>query len=146
MTAKDTAETHQLTDELEKAINGAQQASRNLMLGDAAPMKKVFSHAGDVMLFGGWGGYERGWHQVGPRLEWAASRFAGLRNYSCERLTAGESGEIGYECFVERMDARIAGTDGFHEMALRVTHIYRREQGGWSIVLRHADFLTPRVG
>ena len=45
--------------------------------GDAAGIKELYSHRDDVTVFGGFGGYERGWAEVGPRLEWAASQFAG---------------------------------------------------------------------
>ncbi len=27
---------------------------------------------------------------------------------------------------------------------LRVTHVYRREEGSWKLVHRHADRLTPK--
>jgi len=40
-------------------------------------MKALWSHAADVTIFGGWGAYEQGWEQVGPRLDWAAARFRG---------------------------------------------------------------------
>ena len=29
--------------------------------GDAGPYKQLWSHADDVTIFGGWGGYEQGW-------------------------------------------------------------------------------------
>ncbi len=146
MAVKEPAQASGLTDDFEKTVKLAREGSRSLTQGDARAMKEVFSRAGDVMIMGGWGGYERGWDQVGPRLEWAAGRFAESRNYSCERLAAGERGDLAYECFLERIDARLVGADSFHEIALRVTQVYRREQGGWRIVLRHADFLTPKAG
>jgi hypothetical protein len=47
--------------------------------GDAEPYKSCWSRASTVSIFGGWGAYERGWDQVGPRLEWAAARFVSGR-------------------------------------------------------------------
>jgi ketosteroid isomerase-like protein len=108
-------------------------------------MKDVFSHQSDVMIMGAWGSYERGWTSVGSRLEWAAARFAEERNATSERLAAGESGDLAYEIFLEKADTRLVGAQDFHPMALRVTHIYRREQGQWKLIQRHADFLTPRA-
>ena len=69
-----------------------------------------------------------------------------LRGRTCERLAAGQSGDLAHEIFLEKADTRLAGAEGFHPMALRVTHIYRREQCEWKIIQRRADFLTPRAG
>jgi ureidoacrylate peracid hydrolase len=135
-----------LSDGFEKALLRTHESSRRVMNGDAGPMKDAFSHSRDVMIMGAWGSYEHGWTNVGPRLEWAAGRFAEERNATCERLTAGESGDLAYEIFLEKADTRLAGEKDFHPMALRVTHISRREQGEWKIIQRHADFLTPRAG
>ncbi len=95
------------------------------------------------MIMGAWGGYESGWTSVGPRLDWAAARFAEERNATSERLAAGESGDLAYEIFLEKADTRLVGVEDFHPMTLRVTHLYRREQGEWKLIQRHAHFLTP---
>ena len=135
-----------LSDGLEKALARTHEGNLRFGNGDPVPMKDLFSHRSDVMIMGAWGSYERGWTDVGSRLEWAAGRFAEERNATSERLAAGESGDLAYEIFLEKADTRLAGAQDFHPMALRVTHIYRREQGEWKIIQRHADFLTPRAG
>jgi len=52
------------------------EALRRFVQGDAEPVKLLWSHADDVMIFGGWGAWEQGWAAVEPRLDWAASRYA----------------------------------------------------------------------
>jgi hypothetical protein len=45
---------------------------RRFVEGDAEPYKRLWSRRDDVTIFGGSGGYEQGWANVGPRLDWAA--------------------------------------------------------------------------
>ena len=130
--------------DFEKAILRARQGNLSFQSGDPGLMKEVFSHSSDVVIMGAWGGYERGWAQVEPRLDWAAKRFKGSRNQSFERLAAGNDVDLGYEIFLEKADVRLSDADAYNPMALRVTHLYRRESGEWKLIQRHADFLKPK--
>lgn len=47
------------------------------MIPLATAQQALFSHEDDVTVMGGFGGLERGWPEVGPRLAWAASHFYG---------------------------------------------------------------------
>lgn len=133
-----------MSDDFEKAILRTRQGNLQFQSGDPGLVKDVFSHAGDVVIMGAWGGYERGWDQVEPRLDWAAKRFRGSRNQSFERLAAGNNVDFGYEIFLEKADVRLVGSDTYNPMALRVTHLYRRESDQWKLIQRHADFLKPK--
>jgi hypothetical protein len=53
-----------------------QQALGELVEGRPEPFKALWSHADDVVIMGAFGGYERGWEQVGIRLDWAAKGIA----------------------------------------------------------------------
>jgi hypothetical protein len=64
-------------DELEHAIQRMRAATVDFINGKTDAWKAMCSHRADATLFGGWGGYERGWEQLGPRYDWAAARFAG---------------------------------------------------------------------
>lgn len=46
------------------------------MKGARNRFKALWSHADDVVIMGAFGGYERGWEQVGARLDWAAKGIA----------------------------------------------------------------------
>src|SRR6266704_368512 len=74
---------------------------------------------GDVTIFGGWGAYEQGWEQVGPRLDWAAERFRGGA-VACELLAQGIGGDLAYTAWLERGQVRVAGRDELSPMILRV--------------------------
>jgi ketosteroid isomerase-like protein len=110
--------------------------------GDAGPNKQLWSHADDVMIFGGWGGYEQGWDAVSRRLDWAASRF-GEGHVDIGNLAAGSSGDLAYSIDIETNVGLVDGA-ARRETALRVTHICQRAGAGWRIVHRHADRLGPR--
>lgn len=114
--------------------------------GDPTRWKQNVSRRADVTIFGGWGGYERGWDEVGPRYDWAAERFresgAALQ---VEYLAASASGDLAYTVAIERSQALLAGQDRPAPMALRVTHIYRREGGVWKLMHRHADPLMEKT-
>jgi hypothetical protein len=79
--------------------------------GDAGPYKQLWSHADDVTIFGGWGGYEQGWDAVSRPLDWAASRF-GEKHVDICNLAAGSSGDLAYSIDIETnvglVDARPA--------------------------------------
>lgn len=112
--------------------------------GNTGPLSALWSRDDDVTIFGGFGAYERGWAAVGPRLDWAASRFSGVR-MTYEPLGAGSSGDVGYAIGLERGEARLAGQDISSSLVLRVTHLFRREDGEWKIIHRHADPITTKT-
>jgi ketosteroid isomerase-like protein len=125
-------------------VDAIQRAGSTFLSGDAEPAKNFWSRADDVTIFGGWGAYELGWAQVGPRLEWAATRFAG-GSLVYEALTSGSSVDLGYTIGLERSQVRLVGTEDMRPMLLRATAIYRREGGAWKVIHRHADPVTEKT-
>lgn len=117
-------------DELQRAVQEVEEAASLFLTGNAAPFKERWSNRDDTTIFGGWGVYEVGWERIEPRLEWAAGRFTG-GEVSYEPLAMGASGDIGYAIGIERGEARVAEGDGPAPIVLRVTHIFRREEGNW---------------
>lgn len=77
--------------EIEQTLQEVETATTRFVMGDAEPFKALWSHEADVSIMGGWGAYEVGWTEVGPRLEWAAARYRGGTRLSCSRSsrTAG---------------------------------------------------------
>jgi ketosteroid isomerase-like protein len=111
---------------------------------DATRWKELCSHKEDVTLFGGAGGYERGWGQVGPRYSWASAGFSDGQMTS-QVLATHASGDLACTVELERWDVRLASTGATVTLELRVTHVYRREEGSWKLIHRHGDHLKPKA-
>lgn len=114
------------------------EAETALHNGDPEPRLKMWSTKDPVSLFGGWGPCKSGSKEVTRIFRWVASRFSNCSAYRFELLAAGVSGDlaytVGYEHSIRSVDGRppVSAT-------LRVTHVYRREDGEWKIVHRHGD-------
>ncbi len=133
--------------EFQRAVEAVYATFGAFGAGDAAPFAALWSRRDDVTIFGGFGAYERGWAAVGPRLDWAASRFGGDGQPTrYEPLAAGSSGDLGYAIGLERTDSvPLAGLDAPRAGVLRVTHLFRREDGAWRIIHRHADPIAAKT-
>jgi len=123
-----------------------EEALTRFVNGEPALLKQIASRREDATIMGAWGAYERGWHEVGPRYEWAASRLeeSGAR-VEIEYLSSVESGDLAYTVAIERSEAHLAGRDQPMPMTLRVTHAFRKEEGGWKLLHRHADPLVEKT-
>jgi hypothetical protein len=94
-------------------------ANNRFAQGDATPWKELCSHEEDVTLFGGAGGYERGWDQVGPRYSWASANFSGGKMTS--EVLSTRLGRSRCTVELERWDVRLAKTGATAPIELRVT-------------------------
>ena len=114
--------------------------------GDPTLWKQNASRRDDVTIMGAWGGYEKGWSEAGPRYDWAAARFieSGAKA-KVEYLSSEVSGDLAYTVAIERSEVRLSDQDKPATMALRVTHILRKENGSWKLVHRHADPITVKT-
>ncbi len=133
-----------IPEDLRQTVNHIQTVSQQYLAGDPAPFQACWSHADDVTICGGWGAYEQGWSQVGPRLEWGATRYRG-GHMDFELLSLTASGDLAYSVWIERGEVRITGHDESRPSSLRVTQIYRRESGTWKIIHRHADAVIEKI-
>lgn len=131
--------------DLDEFVRTCEEAWRVFVIGDPGPAMPLFSRRDDVTLANPWGPAVTGWADVSKTLEAAASRFRDGR-LSASNLTKFVAPDLA--CFheIERGEARIGGRSELESFALRVTSIYRREDGDWRIVLRHADpIVAPRA-
>ena len=127
----------------EDAMARLAAAQRDFVNGDATGIKALYSHREDVTVMGGFGGFERGWSEVGPRLDWAASQFAG-GSYRQEDLSAIVGPEVACLVSLERWTYTNARDRADNLLELRVTQAFRREEGEWRLLHRHADSLMHK--
>jgi ketosteroid isomerase-like protein len=129
-------------EDLDEVIEQCQRALREFPKGNPQPMQTMFSHQEDAILANPFGGVAHGGEEVAQRLERAASNFTDAEDVSFEIVEKYVSPELACVMWVERTRAKVGGREDFTPIALRVTTIFRPEEGTWKVVHRHADPLT----
>lgn len=112
-------------------------AERAIHGGDVEPRMAIWSRQDPVTLFGALISARTGWEDVSQTFRWVASQFSELIDYRFEVLAAGASGDLAYTIGFEHNTVNFNGEPTTY--TLRVTHVYRREDGEWKIVHRHGD-------
>jgi ketosteroid isomerase-like protein len=124
-----------------EALEQVEAALAAMSSGDPEPYTKLWAGSEDVTLFGAWGPIEKGYERLRETFRWVGSRFK-RGQLVPENTVAFASGDLGYTVGFERGD--VAVDDGpARPMTIRVTQIYRRIDGAWRLVHRHADFPPP---
>lgn len=121
-----------------------EEAQSEFINGNPAPWKRSVSSRGDGTIFGAFGGFESG-SQVLPRYDWAASQY--VKSGAAKRveyLSRVVEGRLAVTVAIERDRARVAGRAEPIDQALRVTQVFRWEDGSWKLIHRHADPLLER--
>lgn len=114
------------------------EAEEAFVHGDPRPRMKLWSKRDPVTLFGAIGMSESGWDQLSQTFSWVVSRFSNASDFRFDVDVVEVSGDMAYTLGVERFNGSIAGRP-VEPVTVRVTHIYRREDGEWKVVHRHAD-------
>jgi ketosteroid isomerase-like protein len=110
--------------------------------GNAEPYKELFSHTEDISLANPFGPPVRGWDEAARTMELAALRYRDGEVVGFENVAKYVTSEFAYIVEVERYRAKVGGGEDITPVALRVTSIFRPEDGTWKIVHRHADPIT----
>ena len=106
--------------------------------GDAAPRFAIWSTRDPVTVFGAWlsgSGYE----QVSDMFRRLEGIFSHCTSYSHDVVAADVHGDMAYTVGYEHTSASVNGEP--RQYTLRVTQVYRREDGEWKVAHRHADTL-----
>ena len=129
-------------DDVDQLIDQYQQALDVFMKGNPEPVKELFSHREDVTLANPLGPPAHGWDEVGATIEHAASQFRDGRLVGVEIVEKQVTPEFAYTLWLEHAEGKVSGREDVVPATLRVTMIYRPEEGEWKVVHRHADPIT----
>jgi ketosteroid isomerase-like protein len=113
------------------------EAERAIHNGDAGPRRAMWSHRDPVTLLGAAMACVTGAEEVHASFGRVAGWFSDCTSYDIELVAAGASGDLAYTVVFEHTSCSVQGEPRSYR--LRVTHGYRREDGEWRIVHRHAD-------
>src|SRR5215470_3912831 len=108
--------------------------------GDATPRMVLWSHHDPVTLFGA-ALSATGWGEIAPVFERLASSFSNLQSSEIELIAVGASGDLAYTVAIEHTTVSINAAPPA-PYKLRATTVFRREDGEWKVVHRHADPLA----
>ena len=113
--------------------------------GDPEVYKRLYSRRDDVTLANPFGPPARGWSDVSATLDRAAANYRGGQAVAFENISTVVTRDLAYTVEIESYRARVGGAEESAVVAVRVTTVYRREDGAWRVVHRHADPITaPR--
>lgn len=107
-----------------------------LVNGVPAPRQALWSHEEPVTVFGALFTHQ-GWPAVRSAFDRLAASFSGGTSCDYDVLAAGVSGDLGYVVAIER--TVLDGAAQADHWAIRVTALFRREQGAWRQIHRHGD-------
>jgi ketosteroid isomerase-like protein len=134
-------ETEQFLATMRPRIAEVETALHN---GDAGPRIAMWSRAEPLTLFGA-GMSGRGWSEIGSIFDVLGKQFSDCLSYENEIVAAEACGDLAYTVALEHTTASINGAEP-KPYVLRATTIFRREDGEWKAVHRHADALTAESG
>jgi len=130
-------------DDFDEVVEQYHLALDEFFKGNPEPLKKFFSHRDDVTLANPFVGLPaRGWDEVAATIEHASSQFSDGENVGFETVAKYVSPELAYVLLIERDKVKVNGSEHIAPSALRVTMIFRLEEGEWKVVHRHADPIT----
>jgi len=120
-------------------------AARAYVNGDLPTYAGLARHGEDYTLMPPYGGEpRRGFDGSDEAAQWLARTFLG-GDTDVEVFQTYASGDLAVLVAFERQQATVAPLPR-QDWSLRVTLVFRREDGAWRLVHRHADPLTRPIG
>src|SRR5215208_7595147 len=129
-------------EDVDQLIERFNLAQGEVVRGNAEPANRLFSLREDVTLANPYGPPAHGWDEVAAAAERAAANFRDGEIVGFETIEKYVTDELAYIVRVERARAKVGGSEDITPITLRVTMIFRPEEGEWKIVHRHADPIT----
>jgi ketosteroid isomerase-like protein len=121
------------------------RAGLEITNGNPEVYKALYSRSDDVTLANPFGPPALGWSAVSATLDRAAKNYRDGEVIGFENVSTVITPELAYTVEIESYRARVSGAADIAPVAVRVTTVYRREDGAWKVMHRHADPITwPR--
>jgi ketosteroid isomerase-like protein len=130
--------------DFERFLHRYEAANAAFVNGDPSAWLSLTAAKDPVSIFGGFGGLgDAGLASVHQRYLRAGTAFQSSgAKVDFEYLVKDVQGRLAYTVAIERANVLYAGQTERRPQVLRVTMLFRREQGDWKIVHRHADTMV----
>jgi ketosteroid isomerase-like protein len=130
-----TSDLSQLRELYHKAVEAFIQ-------GDPGAHKQLWSERDDVTLANPLGPPVRGADRVHEAFDRASAQVSEGEGYVFEIISLVETTDLAYEVGIERNRVKLGDAVEKVSIVLRTTTIFRREEGEWKVVHRHADSIA----
>jgi ketosteroid isomerase-like protein len=121
------------------------RAGLEITNGNPELYKSLYSRRDDATLANPFGPPVRGWSNVSATLDRAAANYRDGEVVGFENVSSVVADDLAYTVEIESYRARVGGADELTPVSVRVTSVFRRENGDWKLLHRHADPITaPR--
>lgn len=122
------------------------RAGLEITNGNPEVYKSLYSRSDDVTLANPFGTPVRGWDNVSATLDRASENYRDGEVVGFENVVTTMADDLAYIVEIESYRARVGGAPDMTPVSVRVTSIFRCEEGVWKLVHRHADPITgPRA-
>jgi ketosteroid isomerase-like protein len=135
-----------ITDEdIAELVSRCADSAVAIINGDMRTYVRLITHAEDYTLLPPFGGPPRHGFDSSDEALAALSDFFTAGESEVEVAASYASGDLVVLALIERQHAEVGGLPD-QDWSLRVTLVFRREDGGWELVHRHADPLVHEIG
>lgn len=132
-----------MTDDFWEFIERRKQAASAYVNGDFAPLSQLLGEIYPASYFSPMGDVVDGSESVAARYEKDSAIFDADNRTDLEILDADASSDIAYWVGYQNATVRMKGKPEPVSMRLRITEIFRKEDGAWKLIHRHADMQRP---
>jgi ketosteroid isomerase-like protein len=134
-----------MAQEHDLPVDEYRRAGLEITNGNPEVYKALYSRRDDTTLANPFGPPARGWSEVSATLDRAAQNYRDGEVVGFENVATVMGHDLAYIVEIESYRARVGGAEKITPVAVRVTTIFRKEDGAWKVTHRHADPITaPR--
>ena len=128
-----------MPDDFDAFLKEREQAAQAYVTGDGAPVDRLATREGDSSFFSPGGDVVTGAQAVVERYLSDAQLFKPNGTSRFEVIQKGSDGDLAFWTGYQVARAQIGGMPEAIDMKLRITEIFRRFDGSWKLIHRHAD-------
>ncbi|MGB7193896.1 MAG: nuclear transport factor 2 family protein [Collimonas pratensis] len=129
--------------QFEQFMKQREEVAQSYVNGDAEPLARISTLLNPATFFGPAGSYEQGARKVLATNEHAAAQFQKGSNSRFEIFHMAMSGDLAYWVGIQHAEVRMKDRAAAVSMSLRISELFRLEDGAWKLMHRHADAWAP---
>jgi ketosteroid isomerase-like protein len=128
-----------MSESFEEFMRRRETAARAYVAGDPSLVEALAASDGPATFFDPAGGFIEGAKQVNAANRLGASAFGPKGVTFLEVKDQGVAGDLAFWTGFQDADIEVKATGAIVPMRLRVTEVFRRTEGEWRMVHRHAS-------